>query len=239
MHGQVLYLLSRNWYDAWTAFARMKGPDPGPIDNWHIVFNSANYPQRDKYHYGRCRFKLSDNIMEGNDFICLLPAGWESLRYWYGGGPPLPRIVLNDEAVNTSATVSAALCLWPAFPISVSEALTGDVHALQTDNIASDSSVKPTTKSTAAALTTPISSVKSLLGGVKTRNIGVPRVIPRVMVYNDCGICSLPLVCFGCHAPCNVRCGKCLSVNYCSKECQLVSLFSQETANYLQPMFHV
>jgi hypothetical protein len=84
----IYFLITRQWYNAWlqwvghpseqTVTAEASGDQvravrPGPIDNKDFLEASAAIPGN------------------GIDFVPILPAAWDMLRAWYGGGPPIKR----------------------------------------------------------------------------------------------------------------------------------------------------
>jgi hypothetical protein len=238
-HGQVFFLVSNRWYQSWQHHVSEGSPSPGAINNWDLVYNDSELIRKayKEANYHRCRFRVRDGLLEDRDFVSVPLVGWDALRHWYGGGPPLPRIVSQLQPSEIPI-----LILYPTAPISVKEAVSGDLELLTS---AGASSIAKSSESVShRAPLAPLASsrsvdseegdgedlkMKKLCGPVDDGNVVKKKpksfeITPRVL--NDCG--KIPggasAYCFTCRSPSRAlsKCSKCSAVYYCGRECQTV-----------------
>jgi hypothetical protein len=240
-HGQVYFLLSTRWYHLWysyvTNWGEQQGSAPGPIDNWDLAYcnNDLIKGSYKESRYNACRFKLRDGLEEDKDFVCMPLAGWDALRYWYGGGPPFPRVVFQ-----AAPSEPATLALYPSNPLCVREAISGNVSLLSSagcstssgsavlgtgtlTSVSSDDSTDSRVRKTPTTPTAPPSPASQVPAMLK-KKAKLLESSPRVM--NDCGKSANTTgsYCFTCRNPAKSKCSRCSAVNYCSRECQMVSM---------------
>ncbi len=107
--GQTWYVLSEPWFRAWAEYVDFQGPregsgggarkaggkratlsrqlsrtEPGPIDNHSLTRQGSNRA-------------LRPDLYPGTHFRLVNGRVWSALVGWYGGGPELPRCVIEDE----------------------------------------------------------------------------------------------------------------------------------------------
>lgn len=78
------------------------GPDSDPVNG---VAPAAVVTD---YDYQTCRFPLKANLREDVDFYLLPGEVWQALHGWYGGGPPLPRLLQHSFQHRTTAPCRGA-----------------------------------------------------------------------------------------------------------------------------------
>lgn len=99
-HG-VLYCIDRQWWDEWvayTGFGNNSHPStlerPRELSTERLLDRSTDSPfvagTRGSYELMRVDISVDD------DYILVPPGVWNELYNLYGGGPPLPRMILPD-----------------------------------------------------------------------------------------------------------------------------------------------
>jgi ubiquitin carboxyl-terminal hydrolase 4/11/15 len=106
-------LCARSWFSQWARYTGFKleedapaaaaepedtsssPPRPGPIDNSDIAEGEA---EAGLHKLQRCQ-------LEGRDYRLVSDAAWRALHGAYGGGPALPRRVVQDSAGKLSVDV--------------------------------------------------------------------------------------------------------------------------------------
>lgn len=104
--GTMLLLIDGVWLRQWAAYVNEE-PDVEPpqyIDNWSLIdIDAFDIEIGEKYIYKKSKFHLKKHdpfdATKGLDFYALSFEAWEALRTWYGGGPPVPRIIYNPATV--------------------------------------------------------------------------------------------------------------------------------------------
>jgi hypothetical protein len=195
--SDVIFLVDLKWWSAWELYASLKSTkEPGQIKNDNLVVSETSSSDP----YIKCKFKLKQGIIEGRDFVRLPPEAWEALRSWYGGGPPLPRLLMND---------TQELELWPAIIPSIESAMCGGETLRLHQTIPLEGAA--------------IHRVKSFgfndCGGAG--NLPADTNVIRSQTASN----SAPeqqKVCFVCKNQSTLRCSKCSAVNYCGRLCQTV-----------------
>ena len=101
-HG-IMYIIEKKWWETWKNYVewdakdegRMKSLDstllrPSSISNEILVNHNFPYPPGSLGSY----FPLRQNLRREVDYTLVPPGVWDVLYEMYGGGPPLPRLVL-------------------------------------------------------------------------------------------------------------------------------------------------
>jgi hypothetical protein len=60
------------------------------------------------FDYTTCRFPVKAGLREDVDFYLLPGEAWQALHGWYGGGPPLPRVLQHSFKLRTTAPCRGA-----------------------------------------------------------------------------------------------------------------------------------
>jgi len=123
-HG-VLYCIDKQWWDDWVAFT---GWELGESERASCSPSSLKRPRElsterlidrslDSVFVSGTRGSyeiMSDNMVRGKDYVLVPPGVWNVLYEMYGGGPPLPRMVLpknnngnNQTTMNGEADLGA------------------------------------------------------------------------------------------------------------------------------------
>jgi len=96
VEGETRYLISAGWFQIWKEFvgfgisklesnaAISLSSHPGPIDNSSLVKKMQTE-----------RTALKSALQHEYDYIVVSSQAWESLVSWYGGGPEIPRLVVQ------------------------------------------------------------------------------------------------------------------------------------------------
>ena len=110
--GSAWFVLSTDWFRRWQIFTSNEAivdseqASPGPIDNFPLLAQGEEF---ELASYNTCKLKMKEDIEEGSDFILLPEKAWEALHTWYGGGPPFPRLAVDDK-----------VGIWPTKILSIS-----------------------------------------------------------------------------------------------------------------------
>lgn len=235
--GQAYFLVSIKWYSAWHEHVRNGCVAPGAINNWDLINNDSELI-RSSYkesNYQRCKYFLRSNLIETRDFVCVPLVAWDALRHWYGGGPPLPRIISHADAAS-----QPALQLYPAGPMSVKEVISGDI-----DLLSSAGGLAAAAPANSGHVLSPLASTSSrsidsddgvmrnvvnsasatATNEVKKKFTKAVERIPRVL--SDCGKTPVgaSTYCFTCRNPSRaLKCSRCSAVYYCGRDCQAVMI---------------
>jgi ubiquitin C-terminal hydrolase len=107
-HG-IMYCLDKNWWDAWAAFSGW---------SWDGEYQSQSLSLNDRPSYLSNetlldRFSdfavagtlgsyeiMRSTVIKGVDYVLVPPGVWDVLYELYGGGPPLPRMVLPPQRMD-------------------------------------------------------------------------------------------------------------------------------------------
>jgi len=92
--GATYYIIATKWYKSWKDFVRYESwypthhtvSRPGTIENDTII-EPGSQPGDEK---------IRKTCMENYDFMIISEDMWKTLQAWCGGGPPLPRKVINS-----------------------------------------------------------------------------------------------------------------------------------------------
>jgi ubiquitin C-terminal hydrolase/Ca2+-binding EF-hand superfamily protein len=109
--GQVVFLLSALWWEVWKAYVHFDNPED-EFEESHTEFGLIGPANRAKTIILGDRPVAIDNsslIDPGNklkvksglifkkDYVLVSEEAWNELQNWYGGGPPIPRKVINEQ----------------------------------------------------------------------------------------------------------------------------------------------
>jgi len=111
----VLYCVDRLWWDDWVAFTGFKlGEDsddgipsslrrPRELSTERLIDRSADatYVSGSRGSYE----VMKDDVEFGKDYILVPPGVWNVLYEIYGGGPPLPRMILRNNGTENTETI--------------------------------------------------------------------------------------------------------------------------------------
>ena len=115
--NDVYYLISTSWWNRWRNFKGhfTEANFESEIDNWSLV-HPEERTERERYEYSTCKFHLMESLIQDTDFVCVSTSVWTAMHSWYGGGPPLPRLLVADPRKVLE------LELYPALPMSMIDA---------------------------------------------------------------------------------------------------------------------
>ncbi|XP_021757775.1 ubiquitin carboxyl-terminal hydrolase 10-like [Chenopodium quinoa] len=111
--GNLYYVVSSRWFIGWQRYTEQEGEDcemngntadlpnpaerPGPIDNSDLILN-VNGGDADN-------LELLRTLEEGQHYVLVPEEVWKKLLEWYNGGPPLPRKLISQGAINKKFNV--------------------------------------------------------------------------------------------------------------------------------------
>ena len=124
-HG-VLYCIDKKWWDDWVAFtgwklgsstdegrgignnnSRSSLKRPRELSTEQLIDRSPDSPyvagSRGSYEI------MKQNVVHGTDFVLVPPGVWNVLYEMYGGGPPLPRMVLPSHDGNSEHIMNGGI----------------------------------------------------------------------------------------------------------------------------------
>ena len=202
-----MLLIDGAWLRYWASYVNNETPDPPQyIDNWTLIdIDAFDIEIGEKYIYKRSKFHLKKHdpfdSSKGLDFYALSLEAWEALRTWYGGGPPVPRILYDPTTTQNIKTseptelksdydfcrfnmTGLVLDLLPKPPPSIFDIL-NKTYTRSTDKQASNDD-----------------SISKALNEYKRNETHT----------NPCFVCRKTIAA--------QKCSRCKIVYYCSKECQ-------------------
>ena len=208
--GTMLLLIDGAWLRRWAAYVNEEQDAEPPqfIDNWELIdIDAFDIEIGEKYIYKKSKFHMKKHdpfdATKGLDFYALSYEAWEALRTWYGGGPPIPRILYNPDKFPNIKTGDSSelkydfcrfdlnglvLDLLPKPPPSILDILE-NTYALKTGDESSLSSSSPD---------------KDKMGSDENKL--------KEKSFNPCFVCR--------RVAAAQRCASCKVVYYCARGCQ-------------------
>ena len=105
--GTMLLLIDGVWLRQWASYVNEEpnAEIPQYIDNWSLIdIDAFDIEIGEKYIYKKSKFHLKKHdpfdSTKGLDYYALSLEAWEALRTWYGGGPPVPRVLYPTSIPN-------------------------------------------------------------------------------------------------------------------------------------------
>ncbi|GBG26030.1 Ubiquitin carboxyl-terminal hydrolase, putative [Hondaea fermentalgiana] len=89
--GTHFYLVSARWFSRWRKFVNGQISDPGPVDNSDLIL--ADGEDQDA---GGVFCTVKARLVENFDFRAVGPDAWNLIAEIFGGGPELPREVVQS-----------------------------------------------------------------------------------------------------------------------------------------------
>ncbi|CBI38283.3 hypothetical protein VitviT2T_010499 [Vitis vinifera] len=117
--GDTFYLITQRWWQQWLEYVNQDQANnidvsslsehcdsvsssdvkrPSVIDNSDLIYDMTSEDST-------MGIELHDTLVEGRDYILLPQEVWNQLYAWYGGGPTLPRKVINSGLSQTGLSV--------------------------------------------------------------------------------------------------------------------------------------
>ncbi|KAJ9697584.1 hypothetical protein PVL29_009421 [Vitis rotundifolia] len=117
--GDTFYLITQRWWQQWLEYVNQDQANnidtcslsehcdsvsssdvkrPSVIDNSDLIYDMTSEDSM-------MGIELHDTLVEGRDYILLPQEVWNQLYAWYGGGPTLPRKVINSGLSQTGLSV--------------------------------------------------------------------------------------------------------------------------------------
>lgn len=184
---------------------------PQYIDNWSLIdIDAFDIEIGEKYIYKRSKFHLKKHDpfddTKGLDYYALSLEAWEALRTWYGGGPPVPRILYQPNTTTSSIKTSEPSVLQYDFCRFNMNGLILDLLPKPPPSIFDI--LNNTYDKNEKLSSSPSSSSSSLLGDKNT----VDDYNRNDNTTNPCFVCRKSIAA--------QKCSRCKIVYYCNKECQ-------------------
>jgi len=111
----IMYCIDKQWWDNWSAYvgwewygegfnySKRSRDRPREVSSEPLLDRSADFflgGSMGSYEL------MKQNLTKNEDYVLVPPCVWDILYELYGGGPPLPRMVLRRVSYNTSIEVS-------------------------------------------------------------------------------------------------------------------------------------
>ena len=134
----LLFVIDLEWWNRWRSFDEISSELPfnEKIDNWKLLNNlTFSEDEKSSYDYKSCQYHLNPKLELNKHFICISENVWTALRSWYGGGPPLPRMIKSRHQNGGKKEEELEVNLYPVCPLNVQEASTLNVDAIISDSL--------------------------------------------------------------------------------------------------------
>lgn len=202
--GSVWMVLSVRWWQLWKTYVNQKDDTvlivaPSAIDNSDIVSDNVDANTKKAV-------RLKSMLEDETHYILLPLDAWDALYSWYGGGPSIPRVIVQSGDVD----------LWPKNILDMAQAR----EMFQNNNVEEDHNLY-------------LSATEKISSRVRTYSGTVAETKSLKIVYNDCGLSRVSVShthlgsfgnsgnsCFACKKLALYHCCECQAVYYCSKNCQ-------------------
>ena len=116
--GDTVYLVAKKWMDLYDAWKYRLASEPGPIDNSPLVSIKKSLKlQETMPELGEESFHVCKSLLYRSDidntssasYKVICKEQWELFHDWFGGGPALPRKIINKPECDADAYIE----IWP------------------------------------------------------------------------------------------------------------------------------